>query len=216
MTGVSDDREALAARLDVAEAIVRHEYAQFDKVNSEGGRAFCQDDWPTFHAQRLSQFLTWPVPLLESYAADLDRADERGRNLLTEKYAWMMATTEPERFATEIAPRLPVLTPSRMHTQERIIETQVAWAQAFHAEYPRLGAHMRVLRTHQDTLAATSFETYLRGELSSYSDTTIDLYAGFVADLEKRGVNLTEQTVALTVGLAGYGSLSEAEADQPQ
>ncbi|WP_062070046.1 DUF4125 family protein [Demequina sediminicola] len=204
----------MVAKLDAAEAIVKHEFTQFDQVNSEGGRAYCQDDWPTFHSQRLGQFLTWPAELLHSYAADLDAADDSGRNLLTEKYARMMASTEPERYASEIEPHLPTLSEERIAAQERIIATQVQWAQDFHHEYPRLGANMRLLHTADDTLDDTSFETYLRGELGTYSSATLELYAAMIDDCLARGSNLTAQTVSITVGLAGYQSLDDAESDQ--
>ncbi|MFV0634048.1 DUF4125 family protein [Demequina sp.] len=208
------DTQELAARLDAAEAIVKHEFAQFDRVDNEGGRAACQDNWPTFRAQRLSQFLTWPLDLLGSYARDLDDADATGRNLLTEKYARMMASTEPERFARDLEPHLPALTAERAALQERVIAQQVQWAGDFHARYPLLGAGMRTLRTSQDTLADTSFETYLRGELSTYSERTMAGYARLIDHVAARGENLTELTVTLTVRLSGFDGLADAEAAQ--
>ena len=93
-TETTTEREDRFAR---AEMIVEHEWAQFQEVNNTGGRAECQDNWPTFHQMRLCQFLTWPAAALMSYSLDLDAADATGRNLLTEKYARMMVTTEPER-----------------------------------------------------------------------------------------------------------------------
>ena len=81
---------------ELREAIVRHEWDQFQRTNNEGGRAACQGNWPVFHQMRLAQFLTWERPLLTSYAADLDAADHVGRNLVTEKYGRMMASTAPE------------------------------------------------------------------------------------------------------------------------
>lgn len=200
--------------LATAAQIVEHEWAQFQRVNNDGGRADCQGDWPTFHQMRISQFLTWPIPLLDSYAADLDDADATGRNLLTEKYARMMASTEPDRYAREIGPQLPVLDGARLARQEAVITVQVAWALAFRGEYPRLGQAMRVLRTTQDTLTETSFETYLRGELGTYSLVTLGLYEDLVAATREAGQNLTEQTLTWTVVLAGFADLAEAEAAQ--
>ena len=201
-------------RLVVAAGIVEHEWAQFQRVDNEGGRADCQGDWPTFHQMRIAQFLTWPLPLLHSYADDLDDADASGRNLLTEKYARMMASTEPDRYAREIGPRLPVLDEARLARQEAVIAVQVAWALAFRGTHPRLGQAMRVLRTTQDTLAETSFETYLRGELGTYSLVTLGLYEDLVAATRRAGQNLTEQTLTWTVVLGGFADLAEAEAAQ--
>lgn len=201
-------------RARVAEAVVEHEWDQFQRVTGEGGRAGCQDDWPTFHQMRLSQFLVWPLSLLESYAADLDEADRTGRNLLTEKYARMMDSTEPDRYAREIAPYLPVLAPARMVRQEAVVATQLGWARAFRERYPRLGHAMRVLETSQDTLTSTSFETYLRGELGTYSDRTLAGYEDLVRTTAAAGENLTEQTVRWTVLLGGFTDLADAEAAQ--
>lgn len=201
-------------RLVAAAQIVEHEWAQFQRVNNEGGRAACQGDWPTFHQMRIAQFLTWPLPLLDRYAVDLDDADATGRNLLTEKYARMMASTEPDRYAREIGPRLPVLDGARLARQEAIIAVQVAWALSFRGDYPRLGQAMRVLRTAQDTLAETSFETYLRGELGTYSLTTLALYEDLIQATRCAAQNLTEQTLTWTVVLGGYADLAEAEAAQ--
>lgn len=200
--------------LETAAQIVEHEWAQFQRVNNDGGRAACQGNWPTFHQMRISQFLTWPLPLLGSYAGDLDDADATGRNLLTEKYARMMASTEPERYAREIGPYLPVLDEDRLAGQEAIIALQVRWASDFRARYPHLGEGMRVLRTAQDTLAETSFETYLRGELGTYSAATFGLYEALIQDTLEAGENLTEQTITWTVVLGGYADLAEAEASQ--
>lgn len=201
-------------RIERAEAVVAHEWNQFQQVTNAGGRAECQDDWRTFQQMRLSQFLTWPVPLLESYAADLVDADMTGRNLLTEKYARMMASTDPEQYRKALRRRLPVLAADRVTAQERIIATQVAWAREFSQAYPNLGAGMRVLRTEQDSPEATSFETYLRGELSTYSARTLELYGLLVQSKAAAGENLTAQTIHFTAVLGGFATLEEAEAAQ--
>ncbi|GMA36122.1 hypothetical protein GCM10025876_23260 [Demequina litorisediminis] len=104
----------------------------------------------------------------------------------------MMESTEPERYYSDLAPYLPALTADRVALQERIIATQVRWADAFHVRYPRLGEGMRLLRTAQDTVTDTSFETYLRGELSSYSDQTVALYGEMIDAMAARRENLTE------------------------
>ena len=103
---------------ELREAIVRHEWDQFQRTNNEGGRAACQGNWPVFHQMRLAQFLTWERPLLTSYAADLDAADHVGRNLVTEKYGRMMASTAPENFTKNIEPYIPRLSEERAARQE--------------------------------------------------------------------------------------------------
>ncbi|MDK6249529.1 DUF4125 family protein [Alloscardovia omnicolens] len=192
---------------DLAESIVRTEWHQFQQVNNEGGRANCQGNWPTFHVMRLSQFLTWTVELLRSYERDL----ASGRNLLMEKYAWMMASTQSEYFHKELEPYLLQLSDERIEIQEKIIDQQLQWARDFHAQYPTLGDNMRVLTTNQDTDDATSFETYLRGELSTYSNETVLLYSQFIETLARENRNLTHEIITWTVKLSGYENLDAAQ-----
>ncbi|PLS24898.1 DUF4125 family protein [Bifidobacterium imperatoris] len=201
---------------ELREAIVRHEWNQFQNTNNEGGRAACQGNWPVFRQMRLAQFLTWPHELLASYAADLDAADKVGRNLITEKYGRMMSSTAPDEFRKNIEPYIPKLSANRIARQEQVIKQQVVWAADFRVQYPKLGQAMRVLTTDEDTLQATSFETYLRGELSTYSDTTFNLYETMISERASATPprNITEETLLHTVKLGGFESLKEAEALQ--
>lgn len=196
------------------EAIITLEWDQFQNTTNEGGRASCQGNWPMFHQMRDSQFLTWPRDLLESYRDDLVNANQVGRNLVTEKYGRMMASTVPEDYRRNIEPYIPRLTDERIARQEQVIERQVAWAADFRERYPKLGMAMRVLTTAEDTAEDTSFETYLRGELSTYSDATFALYERMVVDFAASGRNLTEETIRNTVFLGGFSGLDEAEAMQ--
>lgn len=200
--------------MDLAEEVIRREWDQFQRTENEGGRASCQGNWPMFHQMRASQFMTWPEDLLRSYLDDLDEANRVGRNLVTEKYARMMASTAPDEYRERIEPFIPRLSDERVARQERVIAVQVAWARDFRGRYPKLGAAMRVLATAEDTPEDTSFETYLRGELGTYSDRTMALYEAMVEDLQAAGRNLTEQTVANTVRLGGFADLEEAESAQ--
>lgn len=200
--------------MDLVEEVIRREWDQFQRTENDGGRASCQGNWPMFHQMRASQFMTWPEDLLRSYLDDLDEANRVGRNLVTEKYARMMASTAPDEYRERIEPFIPRLSDERVARQERVIAVQVAWARDFRGRYPKLGAAMRVLTTAEDTPEDTSFETYLRGELGTYSDRTMALYEAMVENLQAAGRNLTEQTVANTVRLGGFADLEEAEAAQ--
>ncbi|MBT1160462.1 DUF4125 family protein [Bifidobacterium sp. SO1] len=196
------------------ERIVRREWDQFQRTNNEGGRAACQGNWPMFRQMRTSQFLTWPQPLLASYLNDLIEADRIGRNLVTEKYGRMMASTAPAEYHANIEPYIPRLSAERVAEQERIIATQVEWAADFRGRWPKLGRAMRALTTAQDTAESTSFETYLRGELGTYSTATLALYGQMIDEYAAAGRNLTEETILHTVQLGGFADLAEAEAAQ--
>ncbi len=204
------DEEKLETQ-KLAEEITKLEWDQFQLTENEGGRANCQGNWPTFRIMRMSQFLSWPLDLQESYKQDLERANQIGRNLITEKYARMMESTAPEIFERTIKPYIkPILEP-RKSAQEQIILTQVEWAADFRNRYPSLGLAMRVLKTSEDTAENTSFETYLRGELSTYSDDTFAKYQRFVNNLRAKNLNLTQMIITNTVRMYGYDSLESAE-----
>lgn len=196
---------------NLAEEITKLEWQQFQLTQNEGGRANCQGDWQTFHIMRMSQFLTWPLDLQESYKKDLERADSNGRNLITEKYAQMMESTAPEIFERTIKPYIKPISEPRKSAQEQIILTQVEWAADFRERYPHLGLAMRVLKTSEDTEENTSFETYLRGELSTYSAETFAKYKAFIEDLTAKNLNLTQMIITNTVRMYGYDSLESAE-----
>ena len=195
---------------DMIDKIIAEEFSQFDKVQNEGGRADCQDDFETFRIMRKSQYLTWSKEMLQSYYDDLVTAGSRGWNLIMEKYARMMQSTNPLRYA-QLEKDLPVISEDRIRIQEEIIKIQVAWMEEFTKLYPGLAGNMRSIYTSSDTSFNTSYETYLRGELGTYSEKTMLLYASFIIGLLKAGRNLAVETMGNTVKLYGYGSLREAE-----
>ena len=81
----------------------------------------------------------------------------------------------------------------------------------FARSYPKAANNARSIHTAEDTPFDTSYETYLRGELSTYSDTTLDLYGRFIAGLCKEEKNLAKIIMANTAVLYGYESLDALE-----
>lgn len=62
--------------------------------------------------------------------------------------------------------------------------------------------------------AAKTLETYLRGELLTYSVETLRLYVAFVEKGQKEKINLCEQVLRNTVLRYGYPDLEAAEEHQ--
>ena len=203
-----DDRtEEKKALID---EIISLEWPMFQNVRNEGGRASCQDNYRTFDVMRRSQFLTWDEAVLKSYRLDLMEAAHKGRNLLAEKYAHMMASTAPLQYEA-IRDRLPGISPDRRKRQEEIIRLYVGWTEELQKQYPGLAGRERVVHTSEDTVYRTSFETYLRGEVTTYSDRTFDLLEAMILKAEKTGRNPAVETLRHEAGLYGYRSLEEAE-----
>ena len=121
------------------EEIIKIEWAFFDKVKNEGGRAECQDDFRTFSIMRRSQYMAWSPAMLASWMDDLREAldDEEGRNPLTEKYGYMMCISEPDK-NTELAKRLPDISEEKRAIAHRITEKLLPQNEAFRAKYPNV------------------------------------------------------------------------------
>ena len=73
---------------------------------------------------RKSQFLTWDTETLESYRRDLTEAEDKGWNLLSEKYARMMESTAPIQYE-KLKKHLPVRSIERRKQEEYIIAKKV-------------------------------------------------------------------------------------------
>lgn len=195
---------------ELVQKIIEVEWTQFQMVQNEGGRADCQDDWNTFHIMRESQFINWPLEILESYARDLMEAMDHDWNLIFEKYGRMMESTEPERYK-ELEHLFPKRSKERVERMEETIAIQTKWLEEFAEKYPHLMQAARRIHTSEDGPYDTSSETYLRGELASYSDATEQLYSAYIKTLLEEGKNFVEMTYDHMVKAYGYGSIAEAD-----
>ena len=196
---------------ELAEKIARLEFEAFDKVQNEGGRAQCQDDWGTFSIMRKSQYLTWNRTMLLQYHYDFQTELQKGHNLITEKYGRMMESTAPLQYQS-LEQHFPALSEEKKAVIEGIVRLQVEWMESFAKEYPHLAGNARRIHTAEDMAYDTSYETYLRGEISTYSDKMLQLYGQYVISYAQRGENLTYAIMKNSVKMYGYESMERAEA----
>lgn len=206
------DRSAVIEAL--ALQVTKAEFAAFDKVQNEGGRASCQNNWKTFKIMRMSQYKTWTEDMLLQYLYEFEANLAIGRNLIEEKYARMMESTAPEKYA-EFEERLPELSEEKKAIIEEIVQLQVKWMEAFARKYPKLADNARFIHTSEDMPYDTSYETYLRGELSTYSDKMLSLYGRYVVSFATAGENLAQKIMANTIEYYGYLNFEEAQAGYP-
>ncbi len=194
---------------NLAEIVAKMEFEAFDKVKNEGGRASCQDDWTTFKYMRMSQYMTWNQDMLLQYIYDFKINMSKGRNLIEEKYARMMKSTAPEEYA-KFKDKLPEISEDKNAILEEIVKMQVEWMESFAKEYPRLAANARYIHTSDDNMFDTSYETYLRGELGTYSDKMLELYGRYIVEHATSNKNVAEEIIKNTVHFYGYDSFEEA------
>jgi hypothetical protein len=189
--------------------IVAAEWNMMQAVPGIGGRASCQDDFNTFRIMRVSQSASWSEAALESYLCDLKDAERLQRNLLTEKYARMMETTSPSEYAA-IAHLLPRVDPRAPELIERIAAIILAWATDLQEKYPHVLRKGRPIFSSADAAGVTSIETYLRGELATYSVKTLELYLANIMQQQAEGINGSAITLQHTMKDYGFASLEEA------
>lgn len=152
--------------------IIALEWDMFQRVENIGGRAGCQDDWNTFYIMRYSQDATWSEDTLRSYLNDLKRAEASGRNLLTEKYAYMMEFTDPEYYREHLQASLPVLSEQKGRLIAEIVSLQLISHRKFAGQFPRIAGAGRPVGEDR---GETSVKSYSIGELKTYSEETLRL-----------------------------------------
>ncbi len=186
--------------------IIKKEWDMFQNVKNIGGRADCQDDWETFVIMRLSQLKSWEDNVVDSYLNDLVEAEKAERNLIMEKYAYMMEETDPAYY-NQICGLLPEIPERTLHMIDKIVDQFMKWEAEVEADYPKVRANGRPAEG-LDT-GMVSVRNYLRSELKTYSEHTIIVYLAQIImypDKNRYKISLEKMVKAY-----GYESLEEAE-----
>ena len=85
------------------------------------------------------------------------------------------------------------------------------WEKDVIKKYPKLTSNARPLYSKDDTPDSASIETYLRGELYSYSEKTLNLYYEYINECIRKNKNLALENIKNIVLKKGFLSLGEAE-----
>ena len=196
--------------------IAQMEWELFQNVQNTGGRASCQNDPDTFFKMRMSQWMVYSKETVESYMEDLRSSIEQGRNLIFEKYGFMMETTYPEEFE-EIKEHLPKVSPETEKMIDEMADIHVKWDKEVYEKYPHIRENGRVFRSSEDSVQnGSSSESYLKGEYKTYSRETVELIYKQVKQAVDAGENLLEKIIENEVRFYGYQSLEDAEKKQSE
>ena len=197
------------SREELLNGIIEIEWNMFQEVPNIGGKASCQEDLRTFRIMRSSQALSWSDAALESYLNDLQEAEKKGRNLLAEKYARMMKSTSPLEYA-RVEHLIPPLDTEVPPLIDKIVETILEWEKELSQKFPYIIKRGRPIHSSEDMPFAASLETYLRGELATYSERTLGLYYEHLLKQKSEDRNGSKIILEHTVKQYGYESLEEA------
>lgn len=204
------DFENSEGKIKIIKEILEREWQFFQSAQNTGGRAECQDNKEEFLIMRKSQWKTFPLNVLKSYLEDLKEAEKNKSNLVVEKYARMMKYSAPEEYE-KIKGFFSEILPEKRETVNQIVKIYLNWEKELMEKYPKLTSKGRVLNSKDDTPEHTSIETYLKGELLSYSFETVTMYLMYIKECIQKNINLAELNIENIIKEKGYTSLEEAE-----
>jgi hypothetical protein len=184
----------------ILEKIIELELEMFLAVPADGTYS-CQQDPEGFRLHRRAQFSIWSEDTLQSYLDDLYRAQKKAINLMTIKYARMDNLLAAKNCNPQI---------------EQIVTIQSRWQAEMIQKYPHLMAGARHLSETDGSSSDTSFETYLRAELETYSDDTLALLYRDMVNYTRSGINGSEKIYSCLVKALGYDSIEAADETQKQ
>jgi hypothetical protein len=186
----------LEAKERIIEAILDLELEMFLSVPSDG-KSTCQHHPEAFKFHRRLQFCVWSLETLNRYRQDLMRARQKGENLMTAKYARMQGLL-PARNTNPLI--------------DEIVRIKKGWQAEMIHRFPAIMDGARPLARAGNEETMTSFESYARGELATYSDATLVSLHADLCDMLERGINASEKIYRLQAEQSGFDSLEAAEA----
>lgn len=186
--------------------ILEKEWNYFSNLNNIGGRADCQDNREDFIIMRKAQWLTFNEETLLSYFEDLNSKN----NPLFQKYGQMMKYNSPKEYK-KIKNLLEQPSSQKLGLVEKIMEIYMKWEEEFFKAYPIFSSMGRPLYSKQDDDEDTSIETYLRGELLSYSEKTLALYLKYILEMKNKNINLAVKNMDNLASMQGFENSQDVE-----
>lgn len=193
------------------EKIIRGEWEMFQQVHEIDERSHCRDDWASFRIMRYSYYNAWSGPMLLSYIKDLDEAFTKNRNLVTEKYAYIMEYSDNDYYKKNLEPYLPKAGPEKIRLIDEIAKYLLDWEREFAIKYPNISRRSRPLEPGSNNKGESSVGGYLKGELKTYSELTLEHYLKHVKECKEKGINIPALVKEKMVTMSGFESLEDAE-----
>ena len=155
---------------------------------------------------RKSQWETFNEETLLSYLEDLNSKN----NPLFQKYAQMMKYNSPEEYE-KIKDILEKASDEKNDLVNKIMFIYMEWEKEFFERYPIFSSRGRPLYSSEDDDIETSIETYLRGELLSYSEKTLELYLKYIIEMKEKNINLAIKNMDNLARMQGFNDSNDVE-----
>ena len=135
--------------------LIKIEYECFSKTQNIGGRAKCQDNYDKFYIMRNAQWQSLTSSVITSVIEDITKAINDGRNPVSEKYGYMMATYAKDDY-DRIKDQLPAISDDKKSIIESIVNRYIRWYEELVTKYPKMMNNGRYLRTVTDSYCSIS------------------------------------------------------------
>lgn len=175
--------------LDLIFRVIDQEWLMFTHVENIGGQAQCQNNKAMFYIMRYSQHQALSKDFLESYLHDLEQAKVKGRNLIAEKYAYMMEVTEPSYFKAHLEAVLPKHTVLEKAAIAQSLTLLANWQGEVREKYPAVSQQGR---PEEDQAGDPSALTYMEGELKTFSLQSLTFFLEALLAAYQEGHNIIE------------------------
>lgn len=173
---------------DLIISIIQQEWPLFTSTQNVDHRSPCQDQITNFIVSRHAYWSMYSTPVLQSYLHDLEVARMKGYNLVTFKYGYMMEATHPEEFLA-IKDKLPSISNTKLSLVTAIMALYMKWELEIQSKMPGYDTHHRPIQAKDNSSTHTSVETYMTGELQSYSENTLECILAHFLQCCKNSLN---------------------------
>lgn len=192
---------------DLIDRILYLEWKMLISINAIDDPEGCRQDPATFEIMRKAQHLVWSEETLTSYLTDLELAESQQVNMAAERYAHMMKVTHPAEYE-QIKQNLRPVCSEAVQLVDKTMAIFSVWNHNIDMRYPNIRSFGRPA-TEDGTW--TSVDTYLRGELLTYSVKTLSLCLQDLYQAQAQAINLSEVTLLNMAHCYGFQSLDDME-----
>ena len=121
-----------------------------------------------------------------------------------------MKYNSPEEYE-KIKDILEKPTKIKINLVNEIMSIYMEWEKEFFEKYPIFSSMGRPLYSSEDNDIETSIETYLRGELLSYSEKTLKLYLDYIIVNKEKNMNLAIKNMDNLAKMQGFNDSDDVE-----
>ena len=156
--------------MNIINRIVEYEWEMFQRLTTTQRNLACRNNKYMFLLMRSSQWRVYPLNVQASYLNDIHQALLENRNLLFERYAYMMVLTE-HLIEDEVTKILPVIEKEKKDLVDKIIKHHKFWYESVANKLPIVTSAGRPIV--YGGVGEIDVFTYLKGELFTYSINTL-------------------------------------------